>query len=166
VFFVFALIFVEVHSYFPPCEHVTKVTRQDKIGWSITINSEAIQPTIFLNSKWQKNLHQKLILIIYDNRSFNFSFPDKTVPLVLALDPSLKFKFGWQTSCIAAALEHKYTHYECPSFSSSRSISLLHLHHFCPLVFLMVRAGPQSPYIQSDAWNMFFFLILVFLVWN
>ena len=35
-----------------------------KVGWSISINSEAIQPSIFLNSKWQKNLHQKLILAV------------------------------------------------------------------------------------------------------
>ena len=49
---------------------------------------------------------------MHTNRSFNFSFPDKTVPLVLALDPSLNFKFGWQPSCIAYGLEHKYTHYD------------------------------------------------------
>jgi hypothetical protein len=30
--------------------------------------------------------------LMHTNRCFNFSFPQKTVPLVLALDPSLKFK--------------------------------------------------------------------------
>ncbi|KAJ6855858.1 hypothetical protein NC651_040469 [Populus alba x Populus x berolinensis] len=31
--------------------------------------------------------------LMHTNRSFNFSFPHKTIPLVLAWDPSLKFKF-------------------------------------------------------------------------
>ena len=74
---------------------------------------------------------------MHTNRSFNFSFPDKTVP-----------------SCIAYGLEHKYTHYDCPGFCSSTSISLLHLHHFCPLVFL----------IFSQMRETCFFLILVLLV--
>jgi hypothetical protein len=47
------LIFIDLFSLF-----------SFKVGLSISINSEAIQPTIFLNSKWQKNLHQKLILAV------------------------------------------------------------------------------------------------------
>jgi len=59
------------------------------------------------------------------------------------------FEAAWPSLCIAAALEHKDTHNDCPRLSSPRSISLPILHFFClHSFFLWFELGPQSLYLQ------------------
>jgi hypothetical protein len=50
---------------------------------------------VYIKATFKVFLKRQLLFmtLMHTNRSFNFSFPHKTVPLVLAWDPSLKFKF-------------------------------------------------------------------------